>query len=257
MRKNYEFTTKGGYVFNKKSGKLEEYIPKKILFDFNKESVAYIGLFGCEERIVEEEDFTLYDSISDYESGRPNRDVKSESIGGLLNTIVHGSVEIKDNQILAWTFCDGHVYQEELNDNNILYEVNEYGLVRDTAKLGFEQKLYASREEALMMNDYIVIDKDGNESVRTGVLKAIQLSEEQKTLIEKFKVLYEKLESANIAIGYDNENSCLFAFNKPSRDVSYEYYECKGYTPINDHTQYITSVEMYSGCEGLWIKYED
>ena len=58
MRKNYEFTTKGGYVFNKKSGKLEEYIPKKILFDFNKEYVAYIGLFGGEERIVEEEDFT-------------------------------------------------------------------------------------------------------------------------------------------------------------------------------------------------------
>ena len=94
-------------------------------------------------------------------------------------------------------------------------------------KINTDEQLFRGYQDAVNMGDIIVVDKDGNETTRTGLLKALQLNDKQKELLKKFSEGCKALKEANMVLGYDNEESSLFCYNKVD-NIDKEYYKEDG-----------------------------
>lgn len=253
MRTNYEFTLREGYLLNKKNGKLEEYKPIEITFDTASESVVYRGMFWSGERVIREEDFELYQSVDDYEHGNKVKSYTEWSIKDIFRPFC--DVTYDENHIYAWTFSNGCAKMENIRGCSVRYQLKNGYIQFDNAFLDEEMTIYSSREDAVNMNDVVVIDKDGNEQTRVGFHKALRLSDEQKSAIEKFKESWKMLKDLKVDIVF-NENTYEVFFSNEINDVETSRYCENGFTQIDrylEKTGLYVSNSFYD--EGLWMKH--
>lgn len=254
MRTNYEFTLSEGYLLNKKNGKLEEYKPLAIVFDSSKEQIFYKGLFWDGERTICETDFTLYKSVKDFEEGKAASLGLNKSIEQVFYPIC--KVQAEENKILAWTFTEGRAIQANILGCIVTYDVSR-GYVSDSyVTIDEEMPLYSSYEEAIQFNDIIIVDKDGNEIIRRGLLRSIQLDSKQKSALKKFEEAARELRSLGVELGYSSEGDCLICHNKV--DTERETYKSEGYLDVTDHVCSVdVELDTYVGYDGLWMRYKD
>lgn len=253
MRTNYEFTLCEGYLLNKKNGKLEEYKPIGITFDTEKEIVVYRGLFWDGERAIREGDFELYQSVDDYERGNKVKSYREWSVIAIFRPLC--DVTYDENHIYAWTFSNGCAKMENIRGCSVCYPLKNGYIQSDKAFLDEEMSLYSSREDAVNMNDVVVIDKDGNEQTRVGFHKALRLSDEQKSAIEKFKESWKMLEDLKVEIVF-NENTYEVFFSNKVDDVETSRYHEEGFTRVDRYLEkngLCVSNSFYD--EGFWMKH--
>lgn len=83
------------------------------------------------------------------------------------------------------------------------------------------------------------------------------MNDKQKELLKKFSEAAKALEEANVVLGYDNEGSELFCYNKVDNIVK-EYYECDELMCIDDFVTCVdVTVREWLSCDGLWMAYKD
>lgn len=255
MRTNYEVRLSEGFVFNTENGKLEEYKPIGITFDLENEQVIYHGLFHNGKREILEKDFKLYKNVSEYERGQISiADLKSFKLHNIFNSKFECD---KDGNYTAWKLVDNKPVVVDLSGCKVHYDVRDGRILWKTMKINIDGQLFKCYQDAVNMGDIIVVDKDGNETTRTGLLKALQLNDEQKELLQKFAEAAKALQDANIVLGYDNEECELFCYNKVD-NVDKECYECDEMIRIDDFvTKANVPIREWLSCDGLWMKYED
>lgn len=255
MRTNYEVRFSKGFVFNAENGKLEEYEPIGITFDLENEQVIYHGLFHDGKRDILEKDFTLYSSVSEYERGKI-------SIADLSTFRLHDVFKSKfkcdkDGNYTAWKLVDNKPVCVDLSGCKIHYDVKDGRILGQTMKINIDGQLFKDYQDAVNMGDIIVVDKDGNETTRTGLLKALQLNDTQKELLKKFSEAAKALKEANVVLGFDNEESEFFCYNKVDNIVK-EYYKHDGMIRIDDFvTRADVTIHEWLSCDGLWMEYKD
>lgn len=265
MRKNYDFVLDEGFVLNAETGKLEEFIPTKISFDFGRECVLYTGLCGGTERTIVEKEFALYKDVASYKSSVAIPASCSSRFGSSIGNIELEWKKCGERQEpWAWSFVDGVV--EQVNIKNIVFHydvmcnVSSNGsrtYYRTGMRHSLKTTLYPNRQTAIEMNDIIVVDKDGKETVRQGLGKRIALNEKQLAARKAFEKAFEELAETGVRIGYDYENDCLFAINHVE-GADYDCCESNGYVLASDYTTRLDiSLKVYGGCEGFWVKLKD
>lgn len=254
MRTNYEFTLCEGYLLNKKNGKLEEYKPISITFDTEKEIVVYRGLFWDGERVVTESDFELYASVSDYEQGK-QVSMRSYSLRDIFHPFCR--VDIVGDKALAWQFVDGKAVCDDVLGYSVTFEVHNGCIYSNTAQIQEDVKLYQSREEAIYMNDIVVVDKDGNEKSRTGFRKALKLNEEQMEAVMKFEEAWKTLNELNVNVIINSDTYETFCCNKVD-NVEFDWCESEWYARVDNELTLLNARPFHTfNCEGLWMKYKD
>lgn len=255
MRTNYEVRLSKGLVFNAENGKLEEYKPIGITFDLKNEQVIYHGLFHDGERDILERDFMLYKNVSEYERGQVSiADLITFKLSQVLN---HKFEYDKDGNYTAWKLIDNKPVSVNLLDYKVHYDVEDGRIRWNTMKINTDEQLFRGYQDAVNMGDIIVVDKDGNETTRTGLLKALQLNDKQKELLKKFSEAAKALKEANMVLGYDNEESSLFCYNKVD-NIDKEYYKEDGMIRIDDFvTCADVTIHEWLSCDGLWMAYKD
>ena len=254
MRTNYEFTLCEGYLLNKKNGKLEEYKPISITFDTEKEIVVYRGLFWDGERVVTESDFELYASVQDYEQGKeaPMRDYTLRDIFRPFCC-----VQVVGDKALAWRFVNGQAVYDDVLGYSVTFEVRNGCLPHDAAYIREGIKLYQSREDAIYMNDTIVVDKDGYEKVRTGFSKALKLNEEQMEAVKKFEEAWSSLGKLGVDVFINTATYEVSCSNKVE-NVDLDWCESDAYARVDaEFTSLKVQPTHTFNCEGLWMRYID
>lgn len=263
MRTNYDYLFSEGFVLNQTTGKLEEFIPTKIIFDFQTESIIYKGLCGGVENSFDEEDFKLYKDVESFKRGVEISDKRNETI----HSITPFRVTIKDDKPFAWTFKKGEAVLESLMRTYIIYNVDRvtysdgsftYRCLRSERIVKSDNTFYWDRDAAIAMNDIVVVDRNGNEKVVPGIGKRMALNEEQSKALKAAEAALNAMKDLGICLGYDNESDKLFAFNKiPNAEYS-SYDEADGYVQIDGYTTSLNvRFDAYCGCDGLWVRCED
>lgn len=263
MRTNYDYLLSEGFVLNQTTGKLEEFIPTKVIFDFQTESIIYKGLRGGVESSFDEEDFKLYKDVESFKRGVEISDKRNETI----HSITPFRITIKDDKPFAWTFKKGEAVLESLMRTYIIYNVGRVTCSDGSftyRRLGSERivksdnTFYWDRDAAIAMNDIVVVDRNGNEKVVPGIGKRMALNEEQSKALKAAEAALNAMKDLGICLGYHNESGKLFAFNKiPNAEYS-SYDEADGYVQIDGYTTSLNvSFDAYCGCDGLWVRCED
>lgn len=263
MRTNYDYLLSEGFVLNQQTGKLEEFIPTKVIFDFQTESIIYTGLCGGVESSFREEDFKLYKDVESFKKGVEISDKRNETI----HSITPFRVTIKDDKPFAWTFKKGEAVLESLMHTYIIYNVDRvtysdgsftYRCLRSERIVKSDNTFYWDRDAAIAMNDIVVVDRNGNEKVVPGIGKRMALNEEQSKALKAAEAALKTMKDLGICLGYDNESDQLFAFNKiPNAEYS-SYDEADGYVQIDGYTTSLNvCFDAYCGCDGLWARCED
>lgn len=254
MRTNYEFTLCEGYLLNKKNGKLEEYKPISITFDTEKEIVVYRGLFWSGERIVTESEFELYASIQDYEQGK-KVSMRDYTLRDIFRPFC--CVQIVGDKALAWKFINRQAMYSDVLGYSITYEVRNGHLHNESAYIREGIRLYQSREEAIYMNDTVIVDKDGNEKVRTGLGKALKLNEEQMAAVKKFEEAWSALGKLGVDVFINTDTYEVFCSNKVE-NVDFDWCGGDAYAQVDkEFTPLKVQPTHTFSCEGLWMRYID
>lgn len=263
MRTNYDYLLSEGFVLNQSTGKLEEFIPTKVIFDFQTESIIYKGLCGGVENSFDEEDFKLYKDVNSFKQGVEISANKNETI----HSITPFRVTIKDDKPFAWTFKKGEAVLEPLTHTYIIYNVERvkcidgsftYRFLRSERIVKSDNTFYWDRDAAIAMNDIVVVDRNGNEKVVPGIGKRMALNEEQSKALKAAEAALKAMKDLGMRIGYDNETDRLFTFNNiPDAEYS-SYDEAEGYVQIDGYTtMFDTCIDTYCGCDGLWVRCKD
>lgn len=255
MRTNYDVRLSEGFVFNAENGKLEEYKPIGITFDLENEQVIYHGLFHDGNREILEKDFKLYKNVSEYERGQISiADLKSFKLHHIFNSKFECD---KDGNYTAWKLVDNKPVSVDLSGCKVYYDIEHGYILWKTMKINIDGQLFKNYKDAVNMGDIVVVDKEGNETIRTGLLKALQLNDTQKELLKKFSEAAKALKEANVVLGFDNEESEFFCYNKVDNIVK-EYYEHDGMIRIDDFvTRADFTIHEWLSCDGLWMEYKD
>lgn len=263
MRTNYDYLLSEGFVLNQTTGKLEEFIPTKVIFDFQTESIVYNGLCGGVESSFDEEDFKLYKDVDSFKKGVEI----SANMNETIHSITPFSVTIKDDKPFAWTFKKGEAVLGSLTNTYIINNVDcvtysdgssVYICPRSKQIVKSDNTFYWNRDAAIAMNDIVVVDRNGNEKVVPGIGKRMALNEEQSKALRAAEAALKAMKDLGMRIGYDNETDRLFTFNNiPDAEYS-SYDEAEGYVQIDGYTtQFDTCIDAYCGCDGLWARCKD
>lgn len=254
MRTNYEFTLCEGYLLNKKNGKLEEYKPISITFDTTKEIVVYRGLFWDGERVVTESEFELYASIQDYEQYK-KVSMRDYTLRDIFRPFCN--VQIVGEKVLAWKFINRQAMYSDVLGYSITYEVRNGHLHNESAYIREGIRLYQSREEAIYMNDTVIVDKDGNEKVRTGLGKALKLNEEQMAAVKKFEEAWGALGKLGVNVFINTDTYEVSCANHVD-NVDFDWGCSDGYAQIDKELTHLKIQPTHTfNCEGLWMRYID
>lgn len=236
---------KSGYVFNKSTNKLEEFVAKKIKFDFDKGNVIYEVEMQGKKRTIYSNETPVYADVNEFE-GKPNKGAWNLSwiqAACYHSYGVHCSAGwfIKDGKPTILSFADEYITYNAETD---LYEKHHmYG------------KVFETEQQAIDMNEVVVVDKDGNETIHKGIGKRIQPTEEQLQVLEELKNVFKKVRDCKLRL-FAVPDGSICAVNEKEIDCSeYGLYEGEISNGINI-SKYMYETKMYlSPCydDGLYV----
>lgn len=236
---------KSGYVFNKSTNKLEEFVAKKIKFDFDKGNVIYEVEMQGKIRTIYSNETPVYADVNEFE-GKPNKNAWKSCY---INDACWRSYGVF--QSVGWFIKDGKPTMLSLADEYIIYDVDADEFVKNH----MYGKVFATEQEAIDMNEIIVVDRDGNETIHKGIGKLIQPTEEQLQVLEELKNVLSKANDCNLRL-FTNYDNGIFAINWNELDDEYATYEGDINNGLNI-SRYIYNTKLYMGQfydEGLYVR---
>lgn len=205
---------KSGYVFNKSTNKLEEFVAKKIKFDFDKGNVIYEVEMQGKIRTIYSNETPVYADVNEFE-GKPNKGAWRLCY---INNACWHSYGVCST--VGWFIKDGKPTMLSLADEYIIYDVDAEKFVKNH----MYGKVFATDQEAIDMNEIIVVDRDGNETIHKGIGKRIQPTEEQLQVLEELKNVLSKAKDCNLRL-FTNCDNDIFAVNWNELDDCYGTYD--------------------------------
>lgn len=199
-----EIQKNDGYVFNTVSKQLEKYEFISCKFNFIKNEVQYKCRLGGVEKIIEDNNLTVYANESDYKRNSPLGSYKL-----LFNDVVKSAYgfipQWYNDKPYAWEYKNGDAIQVDVSD--ITFSVNDnWKFSKDD-----NRQIYESRSRVFCFHDLIVKEGDGSIKVRKSPANSLLLNDEQKALIEEFQSVLQKLTSSDMKLMYNENNGKLYA----------------------------------------------
>lgn len=235
---------KSGYVFNKSTNKLEEFVAKKIKFDFDKGNVIYEVEMQGKKRTIYSNETRVYADVNEFED-KPNKNAWKTSYSTMACYYSYG---IRCYE--GWFIRDGRPTMLYLIGEYITYNVE----TESYEKNHMYGKVFETKQEAIDMNEVVVVDKDGNETIHKGIGKRIQPTEEQLQVLEELKNVLSKAKNCNLRLfTYDDGEICAANWS----ELNDEYANCEGDIDNGlDISTYIYSTKLYMGQfgdDGLYV----
>ncbi len=193
--------------------------------DFNK-FVYIVSAQGKSYDLNGNTDF--YESEADFKAGNKftsnlhHIDIRPWLLQFQVNTVLTG--EPDEFQIKTWTMLNGKPQEVSIWVDELYLDGDGWHIVtmHESTEIPKDMR-FATRTRCLLMNDYKVIDKDGNESISKGSLKRLLLTPEQQELMKKVEDAVKAAKEAGIKFIFNVENwTGPFAIN--TKDIA--AYEC-------------------------------
>ena len=208
--------TSNGFLFV--DGKLRAYEFKSAIVNFSSGEVTYTCNLGGEEKTFTTDDCPkVYEDEDAFKAGdflTGHHYTLAEAIRGAFFYVrdsINDSGEctmyaVKDNEVIAVPApMDGFVFN---------------GRTSHPASKQF----YATREDALLHCDLIVVDEKGQETTTLSPAKRVALSEEQKEAVEALETALKRLNEVGVTLCMDTDSEDLYAFSK--KDVKEWTWDC-------------------------------
>lgn len=221
-----------------------------------KEVVTRLVDITCKE-YVRNGIFQMYSNPLDYEKGRAmvKYDTKAENLirnckGGLgYGQWVSIPNDTDDDgctmgYVAVWTFEDG-----EAKETPVVVNLIHNGEIADG---NIPDKFWNCKEQAFSYNEYKVIDEDGEEFIEQGINKRLELTDEQREIVNKLNAVYEEAVKAGIGFAWNREDCFkLEVYNKKDvADFGYDASPCQNGDIVVIYTRKLeqTSIEFYDYC---------
>lgn len=205
-------------IYVMSNGELIEYKMVKMVFhitDGEVHSQLIVADKIGKNFTVDEDDYVhVYYSKEDFEDGThaSNNMVKKDTAGAIW--FDNYKLAWKDCKLVYWHMVEGEPKQEIVNVDSFECVYNECGYrIHLNDALVPKDDYYEKRDECLSYSEWFDVDKDGKRTKHVGVNKLIQLDDDQKELIKKFKSLLDEMKEKGIVLIGDTAES-LQAFNK-------------------------------------------
>lgn len=226
-----------GYVFNEAKQQLEEFVAKKIKFDFETSSVIY----ECEGRTIDSVNSKVYADISEFESGKRNESKwhsmhPSRACGGVYGVYATS----------AWIIDNGKPKEINLlGDNLLVLDAETHSWEKDY----LYGNCYDSEQGAIDMNEFVVVDINGNKSIHKGFGRRIQLTEEQLKIKQELMDVLQKAKENDMRFFLNEDYRLCIVNEKELNSGDYVYYhgDCEGHREI---TKYVHKTDMDINCFG-------
>lgn len=180
-----------GYLFNETSKKLEKYELIKIEFTPDDDTpTRYFCKLGGIETMIETDNLLLFNDEDMFKRGLfvPSKDaIDKYQLCRILP--VHDAG-------LTWAFEDGMAVEVDAKTIGLTYQDNK-------TFISSGRKYYASKDEIFKYNDYIVKEADGTERVVVSPATKMALTDEHKSLLDKFNALVDEMRKADLTFVYD------------------------------------------------------
>ena len=217
-----QLATEKGFVFNEDTNKLESYEFVSAEFSFANNTIVYHCKLGGKDAEIHDGGLRVYESTDKYEQG-------IEAMPYTIADYRFRDLNVNTSTGTAWVFKNGEAIEKSVDDIVFVLDSNTNLSVKDGTRL------YKTREDVFMHNDYVMIDEQGVEHVIESVATKMRMTEEQMVLIQNLKEAIDALSSKNIRLWYDTDNERLLAYNYNNYEDAYV-----GYAP--DMDEYYTSV---------------
>ena len=236
---------KKGYMFNQESGKLESYELIGVKFRDNHDECEYTFKLGGVEKTIVSTKMEIYadeDCFKRHEIMPPgNLDVWE------ISTCIAGY-----RRGCIYRFHNGQAEKVSAEDIELYYDAQT-----ESVSVVDGTKYYESKEECYLWNDIVVVEEDGTERIVEALGKKVQLTDEQKKLVEQLNDNFKALHELGVRFAYDvdyGKLKCLNTNNIHYEGVSY----CNDYDneEFTDLTKCATTLELYIsylGCDDLLI----
>lgn len=249
--------TSNGFLFV--DGKLRAYEFKSAIVNFSSGDVEYTCVIGGEQKTFTTNDCPkVYKDEDAFKAGEfinGHHYTWAEAIRGAF-FYVRDSISdscdctmyaVKDNEVIAVPApMDGFVFN---------------GRTSHPAS----GTLYATREEALLHCDLIVVDEKGQETTTLSPAKRVALNEEQKEALEALEMALKRLNEVGVTLCTDTESEDLYVFS--NKDIKEWTWDCcrdevinkYGYG-INDLMTKVRNGSPLSWCFSdttMYVKFKD
>ena len=208
--------TSNGFLFV--DGKLRAYEFKSAIVNFSDGSVEYTCMLGGEEKTFTTDDCPkVYESEDDFKQGEfcyGHNYTWAEAIRGAFFYVrdsINESGEctmyaVRNNEVISVPApMDGFVFN---------------GRTSHPASSQF----YATREDALLHCDLIVVDEKGQEITTLSPAKRVALTDEQNEALEALETALKRLNEVGVTLCIDTDSEDLYAFSK--KDVKGWTWDC-------------------------------
>lgn len=212
VNRNYcLYTDRAGYLLE--SGKLVYVKVTNIIIDLKAQSAITTiqDKEGNEYQLPE--GFLLYYTPADFEANNPIKayDYATRSLIGSTSRLYDYTNVIpkKEGDTNEFCFAGGYIF---INNDAIFvpFEVNkvEWEICKGWSMIdgSIPNVFYKSREAAFSFNEYKVVDEDGEEFLERGHGLRLQLTDEQKSIVEEMREAFRKAKEAGVRFIWDREN---------------------------------------------------
>ena len=233
-----QLATEKGFVFNDETGKLESYEFVSAEFSFANHSIVYHCKLGGKDAEIHDGGLRVYESTEKYEQG-------IEAMPHTIADYRFRNLNVNTSTRTAWVFENGEAIEKSVDDIVFVLDSNTNLSVKGGTKL------YKTREDVFMHNDYVMIDEQGVEHVIESVATKMRMTDAQMVAIRNLKDAIDALRLNNIRLYYNGDCEQLIAFNYNNSDDFYVGYASdmgEGYQSVYDFHENITSLG-YIGCD--------
>ena len=198
------------------------------------------------------EGLLLYHSPADFEA---NNFIKAygyttSELINLTSSLIGYAVVIpkEDGDTNEFCFAGGYIF---LNNDAIYvpFEVNkiEWNIDKGWSMIdgSIPDVFYKSREAAFSFNEYKVVDEDGEQFLERGHGLRLQLTDEQKAIVEELRKCYDKAKQAGVRFIWDRDDCYdIKAYN--GNEVTEFGYDDGDLTEDGDKVEIGENLELYS-----------
>ena len=143
---------------------------------------------------------------------------------------INHSIEPKESSDYTYRIAQGRYI---LKDGKAEYwhwneSIHSWDVESDSVKLvdgEIPDKLYNTIEDVYFFNDLVIHKDNGDIEIKRGLGKELELTEEQKAVLEKFKDVIKEVKEAGIQLVDDRENEAWHAINVSNFNVYFGYDE--------------------------------
>lgn len=217
--------TNNGFMFV--DGKLRAYEFKSAIVNFSSGEVMYTCMLGGEEKtFTTEECPKVYMGEEEFKQGITRGSHEYSWAEAIRGAFFYVSNEINNSQFFdVYAIKGNEVVSVPAPKNGFIYN----GRTSHPAC----GQLFATREDALLHCDIIVVDENGQETTALSPASRVALNEEQKKAVEALETALKRLNEVGVTLCVDTDSEDLCVFSK--KDVKEWTWDCCGNEVISKY----------------------